>query len=116
MSNTTDSANAATAALPLAPCSGELIADAKATFDAMARYGFEWRSFYNGYLEGFAATVPAKHELIELLERGLKYGIVGCDCYCTEAVHADEIRKLLHPKLYPNTKLTGDGAQPRRSV
>ena len=100
MSNTPDSANAATAALPLAPGSGELIASAKSTFDAMARYGFEWRSFYNGYLEGFAATVPEKSKLMELLERGLKYGIVGCDCYsATNCVEADEIRKLLHPNV-----------------
>lgn len=49
-------------------------------------------------LNALSATgqAHASPELIALLDRGLKYGIVGCDCYsATNAVEADEIRKLI---------------------
>jgi len=42
-----------------------------------------------------AASSPSS-ELIALLDRGLKYGIVGFDCYsATNCVETDEIRKLI---------------------
>ena len=43
-----------------------------------------------------AGQANATAELFALLDRGLKYGIVGCDCYsATACVEADEIRKLI---------------------
>ena len=47
--------------------STEIINKAKERFKDLEHKGFEWKSFYNGFLEGFAFTFSAKQKEIEQL-------------------------------------------------
>lgn len=49
----------------MTPSSKQIIAEAHTRFNQLEDYGFDWSSFYNGYLEGRVAGLPALRLLLE---------------------------------------------------
>lgn len=45
------------------PSSKQIITEAHTRFNQLEDYGFDWRSFYNGYLEGTVAKLSPMNEL-----------------------------------------------------
>lgn len=54
--------------LPLAAGSELLIASAESRFADLAHKNFHWRSFYNGYLEGWASTAMNATRAMRLID------------------------------------------------
>jgi hypothetical protein len=62
--------------------STDLIAAAEAKFEELSHKGYEWKSFYSGFLEGFDATKRTCnwtwHPFLQ--ENGLDFGIWYTEC------------------------------------
>ena len=44
--------------------STDIINEAKSKYENLASYGFDWGSFYNGYVEGRIAGLPFIKEIV----------------------------------------------------
>jgi hypothetical protein len=50
------------------PVSAQIILDAKARFDELEKHRFDWRSFYNGYLEAAIPLAVQRTEMLRLID------------------------------------------------
>jgi hypothetical protein len=54
--------------LSSAPGSSEIIAAAKMRFGELAGYSFDWKSFYNGYMEAAIPLAVQRTEMLRLID------------------------------------------------